>query len=635
MARKLVIVDLLCGAGGFSTACIEALRELGWSVEEIVHYCLNHWRVAIETHRINNPHALHFCQDIATARPHLIVKGGYVDLLMASPTCTHHSVARGGKPTSDQQRADPWHIITWFTELRVKRAIIENVWEYTSWGPVDPRTGRPVKGRKGEYHRAWIDTIKNLGATSIEWKKLNSANYGGTTTRVRYVNKIRFDKVQVGWAPVTHQKCLDDSNLELFPTLKPWRPAREIIDWSIRGRSIFGRPIPLAPKTLARIVAGAEKFDWPWQYLMRIAGELQRSLRYYIGRAFGKRHALDAEVRKRARKRLKEYIAWLRNPPDIRVEVTGIDGEARPIIVTLRNNVVSRLTSEPVPALAANGGHIGIAEPFMLSTGSSGAPRSTREPMPTATTGGAGSEDPGCARPMLVEPFVLNRHGDNGGVRAHSADEPLPASDCRGAGYLVEPFMLSRHGGGAPRSVGQPTPTQVAQHSQILIAPYYGSGSGETCTSGDDPLPTLTAKPRFGMVMPVTHSDGSGRARNVDAEPVPTLTCAKRGELAFVTAQFGERPGQAPRVHDIAAPVEGIENFDVLFRMFEVHELAAAMGLNRDGVRYQFTGTKTEQVKQIGNAVEHYLMKAEIKALMADAKPGKARRQASKVAEAA
>ncbi len=67
-------------------------------------------------------------------RPHILVPEGYLDLLMASPTCTHHSVARGGKPTSDQQRSDPWHIITWLTELRVKRLIIENVWEFIELG---------------------------------------------------------------------------------------------------------------------------------------------------------------------------------------------------------------------------------------------------------------------------------------------------------------------------------------------------------------------------------------------------------------------------------------------------------------------------------------------------------------------
>ncbi len=135
---------------------------------------VNHWPTAIATHTLNHPTARHYVQDIATVRPHLLVPEGYLDLLMASPTCTHHSVARGGKPTSDQQRSDPWQIITWLTELRVKRIIIENVWEFIGWGPVDHRTGRPVASRKGEYFRAWIDTLKRLGFR-LEWRKLNAA----------------------------------------------------------------------------------------------------------------------------------------------------------------------------------------------------------------------------------------------------------------------------------------------------------------------------------------------------------------------------------------------------------------------------------------------------------------------------
>src|SRR3546814_8822728 len=79
---------------------------------------------------------------------------------MASPTCTHHSNARGGKPTSDQQRSDPWHIITWLTELRVKRLIIENVWEFIKWGPVDRRTGRPIKSReRSEEHTSELQSL--------------------------------------------------------------------------------------------------------------------------------------------------------------------------------------------------------------------------------------------------------------------------------------------------------------------------------------------------------------------------------------------------------------------------------------------------------------------------------------------
>lgn len=45
---------------------------------------------------------------------------------------------------------------------------------------------------------------------------------------------------------------------------------------------------------------------------------------------------------------------------------------------------------------------------------------------------------------------------------------------------------------------------------------------------------------------------------------------------------------------------------DILFRMLQPHELAAAMGF--DG--YQFAGTKTDQVRQIGNAVSVRTAKA-------------------------
>jgi DNA (cytosine-5)-methyltransferase 1 len=516
-ARKILVADLLCGAGGSSTGCARALAELGLEMELV---CVNHWGIAIETHQKNHPEARHYCQDIATVRPHLIVPEGYLDLLMASPTCTHHSVARGGKPTSDQQRSDPWHIITWLTELRVKRAIIENVWEFTGWGPVDHRTGKPIKSRKGEYFRAWIDTIRRLGYEP-EWRKLNAADFGDATTRQRFILMMRNDRRQISWPVPTHRKR-EDGKLALFPTVQPWRPAREIIDWDLKGRSIFNRKKALAPKTLARIYAGAVKFQWP-----------------------------------------------------------------EPFLVVLRNHMAGQSVDGPLPTIAASGNHIGLAQPV-----------------------------------------IVNGRRNN---HAKSVDtDPIPALDTKGGVWLAEPFILSRHAGGAPRAVDEPTPTQVAKQSHVLISPYYGSGSGETCQSAEQPLPTVTAKGRFGMVVPITHADGSNRARDV-SDPLPTLTTANRGELAFITAQFGERPGQAPRVHEIAEPVpgicatvhinlvEGTPEYDVLFRMLEPHELAAAMGFNNDEVEYEFAGTKTEQIKQIGNAVSVRKMKACVAAIMADA----------------
>ncbi|MDW9772573.1 DNA cytosine methyltransferase [Sinorhizobium meliloti] len=562
MKRKMLVADLLCGAGGSSTGAQRALAELGLEMELV---CVNHWPTAIETHQKNHPEARHFVQDISTVRPHLIVPEGYLDLLMASPTCTHHSVARGGKPTSDQQRSDPWHIITWLTELRVKRIIIENVWEFIGWGPVNVRTGKPIASRKGEYFHAWIETIKRLGFEP-EWRKLNAADYGDATTRQRFILMARSDGRRVHWPMPTHKKR-DEVNADLFGTAKPWRPARDIIDWDIKGRSIFNRKKALAPKTLARIYAGAVKFGWPEPYLVILRNHMNAQ-------------GIDQPL------------------PTLAANGMHI-GLAEPVIVNMKGRSTASSSGEPLPTQTAHAQHLFSAEPIVLSQHNSGAARSAGDPLPTITTGGAASgERPGCARPMLIEPFVL-----------------------------------SQASGGSPRGVENPIPTAPTGGAHALISPYYGSGSGETCNSVEETLPTITSKGRFGMVVPVTNSNGGAVARNIDTDPVPTMTTAKGGEFAFIAAQFGEREGQAPRVHDLGDPtptlcatgrvnlVEPAPQYDILFRMLEPHELAAAMGFTTEEFTYEFAGTKTEQIKQIGNAVSVAKMKACVGAIMADAAP--------------
>jgi len=462
MARKILVADLLCGAGGSSTGCVQALLALGFSLRDIVLACVNHWPTAIETHRRNHPAARHYVQDIATVRPHLVVPEGFLDLLMASPTCTHHSVARGGKPTSDQQRSDPWHIVTWLTELRVKRIIIENVWEFCGWGPVDPTTGKPIRERKGEYFHAWIETIKRLGFEP-EWRKLNAADYGDATTRQRFILMARSDGRRLIWPAATHTGCEAAEKwerikrgveggrqgiLDLEPERRPWRPAREIIDWSIPGRSIFNRRKPLAPKTLARIYAGAVKFGWPEPFLVLLRAEIERSLLYTVGWSFARRNMPKKATERASRRRyVQDMIARLRHfrlAPD---EFSRGVRNAEPMLVTLRRNGNGSSVDRPIPTVAANGTHIGLAEPvivngrkgnrakgvstepiptldtkggvwlaepIVLSQHNSGAARSTDDPLPTITTGGAGAErHEGCARPMLVEPFVVSAaHGN-------------------------------------------------------------------------------------------------------------------------------------------------------------------------------------------------------------------------------
>lgn len=532
--KRVLVADLFCGAGGSSTGARRALAALGMRMDLL---CVNHWPTAIETHKRNHPEARHYCQDITTIRPHIVIPEGRLDLLMASPTCTFHSRARGGKPTSDQQRMDPWHVIAWLTELRVRCLVVENVPEYIMWGPVDPRSGRPLKSRKGEYFNRWVQTIRELGFV-VDWKILNAADYGDATTRSRFFLIARSDRKPLRWPEPTHAK---NPTPRLFgPPLQRWRPAREVIDWQLRGKSIFARKKPLSPKTLARIYAGAVKFRWP-----------------------------------------------------------------EPFLVILRQHMDAQSIDGPMPTITAGGNHVGLATPIVVPT----------------THG-----------PAVVEPFIAGCGGRAGQSPATGVEAPMGTITTKNDRVLVEPFVLSRHAEGAPRSVEEPTPCQVAKHSHLLVeaggpmlASYYGTST--TPRSVEEPVPTVTTKDRFGLVTPVAHADSSDRSRSVE-DPLPTVTGAARGDLAFITAAFGEREGQEPRVHSIDGPapticatgrinlVEADERYDILFRMLEPHELAAAMGFDADDMEYEFAGTKTEVTKQIGNAVSVRVATALVSALM-------------------
>jgi DNA (cytosine-5)-methyltransferase 1 len=534
--RPLLIADLFCGAGGSSTGARKAIESLG---RRMVLTCVNHWDRAIETHKRMHPDARHYCQDVASVRPIAVVPEGRLDLLMASPTCTYHSRARGGRPTSDQQRMDPWHVVTWLTELRVDRLIVENVPEFVDWGPIGA-DGKPLKSKRGQYFGEWIATIERLGYV-IEWRILNCADFGDATTRRRFFLMAR-RKGSVRWPQATHTK---DPAHNLLAPLQRWRPARECIDWALKGRSIFGRKHPLAPRTMQRIYAGAVRFNWP-----------------------------------------------------------------EPFLVVLRNNMLARSIDLPIPTISAGGGHVGLVTPVIVGVGGragQSAPVSVDQPIGTITAKG----DRG-----IVEPFLIGQHGER---RERPVDEPVRTITSIDRQALVEPFILSQASGGAPRAVSDPLPTITTGGRQgegtALLTPYYGAAT--SCKSVEEPIETITTKDRFGLIVPVTHAGGPGRVDSVES-PVRTITTASRGELAFITASFGERDGQLPRIHDLEMPMPtipatgsvrlaqaeaGAEQYDIHFRMLHWRELARAMSFSDADSDYEFAGTKTEITKQIGNAV--------------------------------
>jgi len=247
--RSLVIADLFCGAGGTSTGAVQAAERLGYSVQLTA---VNHWDRAVATHSANHPSARHVCASVDSLNPRHLFREGELDVLWGSPECTSHSRARGGRPINDQSRATAWCITRWSEAIRPAVVMVENVPEFLDWGPIGSN-GKPLEGRKGETFKAWVQTLSSIGYV-VDWRVLCAADFGDPTTRRRlFVQAVR-GRRRIVWPEPTHVPKPD-----LFGKPK-WRPAAEIIDWSIPTPTLAERSRPLAPRTLARIREGLNRY---------------------------------------------------------------------------------------------------------------------------------------------------------------------------------------------------------------------------------------------------------------------------------------------------------------------------------------------------------------------------------------
>lgn len=250
-------VDLFCGAGGAETGLSLALRDCGLQKRGLA---INHWHVAVETMNLNHKDTRTLNMDLSSVVPSDVADVEQVDVLWASPSCTHHSRAKGGKPRDRQLRAQPELILTWLDQLYVVDLVVENVPEFVTWGPLT-KSGRPDKQMVGACFRAWVDSIKARGYV-VEWRVLCCADFGDATTRKRFFLRARKRTAcrrlgPIRWPEQTHTGDLQD---DLFRELKPWRGVVECLDLNNIGRSIFNREKPLAKNTLRRICSGLKRF---------------------------------------------------------------------------------------------------------------------------------------------------------------------------------------------------------------------------------------------------------------------------------------------------------------------------------------------------------------------------------------
>jgi DNA (cytosine-5)-methyltransferase 1 len=197
------------------------------------------------------------------------------------------------------------------------------------------------------------------------------------------------------------------------------------------------------------------------------------------------------------------------------------------------------------------------ARPLMVPAGGTWRNDATpvTDPMPARTT----RENDALAIPEGAMVMRNNTPRGNPGQMCSPVGEPLRTLTASGQQSLLTWDHLAGHGG-------------------ALVVPVEGR-DGKAAVPASVPMRTQTARAETGIAVPdlLVPYYSAGAARPV-SEPVGTLTAVDRYALARV-----------------ALAVE-----DVLFRMLEPHEIAAAMAFT---ARYVVLGTKREKVRQLGNAV--------------------------------
>lgn len=263
MARKLLYIDLFCGAGGTSSGVEKAFAN-GEKCAEVIA-CVNHDPNAIASHAANHPHTLHFTEDIRTLElspliTHLEKKKrespGSLVVLWASLECTNFSRAKGGKPRDADSRTLAEHLFRYIEALNPDYIQVENVEEFMCWGELD-ENGKPVSKDKGSSYLRWVRHVRQYGY-DFDWRILNAADFGAYTSRKRFFGQFARHGLPIAFPVPTHAKEVEENCL--FQVYEKWKPVREVLDLEDEGCSIFEKKKPLCERTLERIYAGLVKF---------------------------------------------------------------------------------------------------------------------------------------------------------------------------------------------------------------------------------------------------------------------------------------------------------------------------------------------------------------------------------------
>ena len=595
----LTATDLFCGGGGSSSGAEMAGVKLRLG--------LNHWARAIETHSENFQHADHDCEDVSSLTTAQIRRYPDSDILLASPECVNHSIAKGarrrkpqaaslfddgpaGSDEQDRSRATMWDVVR-FAEQKLikgrpyKAVVVENVVDAFKWGWNDD----------GGLFHAWLQAMRALGYQhEIVW--LNSMFcYPVPQSRDRmYVVFWRPECLKAApdlrveppsWCPRCEQVVAGQQTFKKreyrwgrygqqyyysCPTCAPAGqavipgafPASSIIDRSLPAPVIGERARPLAKNTRERIRRGLERLaSEPFAIRLTHRGTpkpLTLPLSTQTGRA-------DAAM----------VMPVSGNTHETTPGNRARDAAAGPLATvhgTLDRALVTRTSHKGANGVYARDGE--------------------RDPM----FGVTGHQD-------LALVYANRAHG-----RPRPAEE-APAQAVLGGGHLG--VVVSNYSPGWARRAGDgPVGSVTTQDGHSLVVPY--STQGRTKRAGSEPCDTLTRENKLSLVVPYMRTS---RATPTELEPAATIP--GRDRLSLLVPAGGSWANGSTLAEREPAPTQtatesrGVvevtdEDVDACrFRMFSIPEIARAMAMDLHpmGGAYVVLGNKRERMAQYGNGV--------------------------------
>ncbi|MGV8987779.1 MAG: DNA cytosine methyltransferase [Cypionkella sp.] len=481
-----LIIDSFAGGGGASTGIELAL---GRSPD----VAINHSASALALHAVNHPETLHLDSNIWDVEPREVTKGRPVGLLWASPDCKHFSKAKGGAPRDRNIRDLAWVIVKWAEDVRPDVILMENVEEFTTWGPVD-NEGQPIKEFSGQTFDDWKLRLCRAGY-KLQHRELRACDFGAPTIRKRFFLIARRDGRLIVWPKPTHGDPKSDAVKR--GKLLPWRTAAECIDWSLPCPSIFDtkdqvfakhglRAVrPLAANTLARVARGM------------------------------KRYVLEAE---------------------------------RPFLVNLTHGARTEDLAEPFKTITgAHRGEKAVIAPSITRFNGGATGQDLREPMATVTAN-SWIKRPGGAAPLgIIAPSLVSiAHGYSGGRREYPLTDPLGTVTVGGIQHaVVAPSLLSLKGTdrrAMPADAPHPTVLAGGGHSALISAVLTYAQQGGGNRSIEDPHHTICASRKDQNAVIVPHMmtmRNAGKPFNGADEPMHTITAGGAGLTTVVASIMG------------------------------------------------------------------------------------------------